>query len=105
MRAPVRYSEGVEIEDLRLLRDLRRALDAVAGQGHEAQVAALREVLARHGVTLDDVARAIRRVKERHTAELTGLARRIARLAEQRAEEVETAEAVDAFVRRLSRRG
>lgn len=104
MRTPVRYPGGVEIDDLRLLRDLRRALDAVAGQGHEAQVAALRAVLAQHGATLDDVARAIRHVKERHAAELAGLAQRIARLAEQRAEEMETAEAVDAFVRRLSRR-
>ncbi len=101
----MRYAGSVEIDDLKLLRDLRRALDAVAGQGHEAQVAALRAVLAQHGATLDDVARAIRLVKERHTAELAGLAQRIARLAEQRAEEVETAEAVDAFVRRLSRRG
>ncbi len=93
----------MNIDDSRLLRELRRALDTVAGQGMEAQSAALREVLVRHDATLEDVARAVSAVKERHRRELSGLARRLARLADQRGEDIETADAVDAFLRSLKR--
>ncbi len=93
----------MDIDEAGLLREVRRALDAAAGQGRAAQEAALTEVLARHGATLDDVARAVRRIKERHGRELAGLAARLASLADRRAEEEETAAAVDAFVRSLGR--
>ena len=95
----------MDIDDARLLRELRRALDEVAGQGTEAQAAALREVLARYGATVEDVARAVRRAKERHRRELAGLTQRLARLADQRAEDEATAEAVDAFLRSIGRHG
>lgn len=93
------------IDDSSLLRELRRALDAAAAEGAEAQAAALREVLARHGATLDDVARAVSRVKERHQREVDGLAQRLARLADQREEEASTAAAVDAFLRSRGQHG
>ena len=95
----------MDIDDATLLRELRRALDSVTGQGAEAQAAALRGVLARYNATLDDVTRAVRRVKERHRRELAGLTQRLARLAEQREEDEATADAVDAFLRGLGRRG
>ena len=95
----------MDIDDSTLLRELRRALDTVAGEGPDAQSAALREVLARHNATVDDVARAVGRVKERHRRELSGLARRIGQLADQRAEDEATAGAVDDFLRSLGRSG
>jgi hypothetical protein len=95
----------MNIDDAGLLRELRRALDAAAPDGPEAQAAALRAVLIRHDATLHDVARAVARVKQRHRRELAGLAQRLARLAELREEERATAEAVDAFLRSLPRGG
>lgn len=95
----------MEIDDTRLLRELRRALDEASGKGVDAQAAALRDVMARYGATEDDVRRAIRRVRDRHQRELTGLASRIARLADQREEDAATADAVDRFLRTLPRRG
>ncbi len=93
------------VDDATLLRELRRALDAAAADGPVAQQAALREVLARYDATLDDVARAVGRAKDRHRRELAALAQRLARLADQREEEAETADAVDAFLRSVSRGG
>ncbi len=93
------------VDDATLLRELRRALDAAAPGGQAAQQAALREVLARYDATLDDVARAVARAKERHRRELSGLAQRLARLADQREQDAATADAVDSFLRSLSRGG
>jgi ABC-type transporter Mla subunit MlaD len=95
----------MDINDLRLLRELRRAIDAAAPDGPEAQAAALREVLARQGATLEDVARAVARVKERRRREISALAQRLSRLAEQREEDRDTADAVDIFLRSLGRQG
>jgi hypothetical protein len=95
----------MDTDDATLLRELRRALDTVTGQGPEAQAVALREVLSRYNATLDDVARAVNKVKQRHARELSGLAQRLSRLADQRAEDTATADAVDAWMRSLTREG
>ncbi|MFN8556130.1 MAG: hypothetical protein U0531_01830 [Dehalococcoidia bacterium] len=95
----------MDIDEAGLLRELRRAVDAAAVDGPEAQQAALRDVLARYNATLDDVTRAVRRARERHTREIAGLASRIARLADQREEDIATADAVDSFLRSLGRGG
>jgi hypothetical protein len=95
----------MDIDEAGLLREVRRGLEAVAGQGQEAQAAAVRAVLDRYGASFDDLARAVARVKQRHARELAGLSRRIERLAEQREDAAATADAVDAFVRSLGRGG
>lgn len=91
----------MEISDTQLLRELRRALDAAADGGTEAQAKALEEALGRLGATMADVARALNAVKERRRRELSGLARRIGALAERQADAEETADAVDRFLRDL----
>ena len=95
----------MEIDDATLLRELRRALELAAGGGQAAQAAALREVLARYGATVEDVTRAVGRVKQRHAQELSGLTQRLARLANEREEAAATADAVDTFLRSLGRGG
>jgi hypothetical protein len=95
----------MDVDDATLLRELRRALDSVAGQGQDAQAEALRGVLARLNATLDDVVRAVGRVKQRHARELSGLAQRLSALADQRAEDAETADAVDSWLRAFGRGG
>ena len=101
----MRYAGGVERDDEQLLRELRRALERVAGQGREAQFAAMREVMNRHGVTLGDVSLAVQRMRARQRRELDGLAGRLAQLADLREEQAATADAVDAFLRSLGRDG
>lgn len=90
---------------MRLLRELRRALDAVAGEGQSAQAAALEATLTEYGATMADVARALRTVRGRRDTELSGLAGRLQALADARDEAQETADAVDAFLRRASEGG
>jgi archaellum component FlaC len=91
----------MEITDAQLLRELRRALDAVAGQGTDAQVRAVEETLRRLDATMVDVTRALNGVKERRRQELSGLAQRIDALAERQEDAAETADAVDRFIRSL----
>lgn len=95
----------MDIDDTRLLRELRQALDVAAPGGPEAQSAALRDVLTRFNATLEDVARAVARARERRKRELTGLADRLTRLADQREDARDTADAVDAFLRSLGGEG
>lgn len=95
--------KGMEIDDERLLRELRRALDAVSGQGRDAQFVAMRQVMDRHGLSLGDISAAVQRMRDRQTSELGGLAGRIGRLAEVREEQQSTADAVDTFLRSLGR--
>jgi hypothetical protein len=92
----------MDISDAQLLRELRRALDAVAGQGTDAQARALEETLERYNATVPDVVRALGAVRERRRREIAGFADRIGALAERYAEAEETADAVDRFLRDLS---
>ena len=87
------------MDDRLLVRDLWLALDAVSGQGADAQAKAIREVLDKHGATMNDVARIVGRIRQRRRSELGGLASRLDALAERRADAEETAAAVDAFLR------
>ena len=64
----------MDITDAQLLRELRRALDAVAGQGADAQAKALEETMQRLDATMPDVVRALNNVRERRRTELAGLA-------------------------------
>lgn len=95
----------MNIDDAGLLRELRKALDQAAAGGYRAQADAMREVLDRLDATMDDVVRVVGEVKRRHARELDGLSRRLAGLADLRAEEQETADAVDGFLRSLSTEG
>jgi hypothetical protein len=89
----------MDITDAQLLRELRRALDAVAGQGADAQARALEETMQRLDATMPDVVRALNGVRERRRAELAGLAGRIDALASGYEDAEETAEAVDQYLR------
>jgi len=91
----------MEITDAQLLRELRRALDAVTDQGADAQARALEETLQRLNATMADLVRALNAVRERRRHELTGLAGRIGALAERHAEAEETSDAVDRFLRSI----
>lgn len=93
----------MNVDDMTLLRELRRAVDGAAEFGIDAQAQAVRDVLARHDATLEDVSRAVGKVKQRRRTELSGLSRRLSRLADQREDAVSTADAVDAFIRGLGR--
>ena len=92
----------MDITDAELLRELRRALDAAAGQGPDAQAAALEATLRRYNATTADVVRALGAVRDRRRQELAGLAGRIGAIADGRTDAAETADAVDAFLRSLS---
>jgi hypothetical protein len=92
----------MDITDGQLLRELRRALDAVAGQGMDAQVRAVEDTLRRYNGTMSDVQRALNAVKERRNRELAGLAGRIQAIADGQAVAEETADAVDQFLRGLA---
>lgn len=92
----------MEISDGQLLRELKRALDAVAAEGADAQAAALEATLRRYNATMADVTRALRAVRDRRRRELARLAGGINALAASRADAAETADAVDAFLRGLS---
>ena len=92
----------MEISDGHLLRELRRALDAVAGQGMGAQVRAVEDTLRRYDATMADVQRALNAVKERRQRELAGLAGRIRAIAEGQSDAEETADAVDRYLRGLA---
>lgn len=94
----------MEISDTQLLRELRRALDAVAGQGTDAQARALEETMLRYNATMPDVMRALNRVRERRRQELARLAGRIDALASGYEDAEETAESVDRFLRGLEGR-
>jgi hypothetical protein len=91
----------MEISDAELLRELRRAIDAAAPAGNDAQARAVEETLRRYQATMADVARALGALRERRRRELSGLAGRIDALAERRQEDFDTADAVDRFVRAL----
>jgi hypothetical protein len=91
----------MEISDGQLLRELRRALDAVASEGMGAQVRAVEETLRRYDATMADVQRALNAVKERRRRELAGLAGRIGAIAEGQSDAEETSDAVDRFLRGL----
>ncbi len=91
----------MDITDAQLLRELRRALDAVAAEGTEAQARALEETLRRCNASMSDVVRALGAVRDRRRRELSGLAGRIGALAQSNAEAEETADAVDRFLRGL----
>jgi len=95
----------MDITDGHLLRELRRALDAVAGEGMGAQVRAVEDTLRRYDATMADVQRALRAVKERRQRELAGLAGRIRAIADGQSEAEETADAVDRFLRGLAGEG
>jgi hypothetical protein len=88
--------------DAQLLRELRRALDAVAGQGADAQARALEETMQRLNATMPDVVRALNGVRERRRTELAGLAGRIGALAGSIEEAEATADAVDQFLRGMT---
>jgi hypothetical protein len=92
----------VDITDGQLLRELKLALERVAGEGQAAQAAALEETLRRLGATMADVTRALAVVRNRRRHELAALAGRIGALAEQRTEAEDTADAVDRFLRGLA---
>ena len=91
----------MDITDGQLLRELRRALDAVGGEGMGAQVRAVEETLRRYDATMADVQRALHAVKERRRRELAGLAGRIRAIADGQSDAEETADAVDRFLRAL----
>jgi len=91
----------MDISDTQLLRELRRALDAVAGQGTDAQARALEETMQRYNATMPDVVRALNGVRQRRRHELARLAGRIDALASGYEEAEETAEAVDRFLREM----
>jgi hypothetical protein len=92
----------MDITDGQLLRELRRALDAVAGQAMDAQVRAVEDTLRRYNGTMADVQRALNAVKQRRNRELAGLAGRIRAIADGQADAAETADAVDQFLRGLA---
>ena len=89
----------MDITDAQLLRELRRALDAVAGEGADAQAAALESTLHRYNATMADVVRALGAVRDRRRQELSGLAGRIDALADSHTDAADTADAVDQFLR------
>ena len=89
----------MDISDTQLLRELRRALDAVSGEGTEAQARALEETMRRHNATMPDVVRALNGVRERRRQELARLAGRIDAIATGHEDAEETADAVDRFLR------
>jgi hypothetical protein len=91
----------MDISDAQLLRELRRALDAVAGQGTGAQARALEETMRRYNATMPDVLRALNAVRDRRRRELARLAGRIEALATGYEEAEQTADAVDRFLRGL----
>lgn len=91
----------MEISDAQLLRELRRALDAVAAEGQDAQARALHDTLRRLGADMGDVERALRGVRDRRRRELARLAGGIGAIAESQEEAEDTADAVDLFVRGL----
>jgi hypothetical protein len=87
-------------DEAALLRDVRRVLEQFASLGKEALAEKLREVLALHGASEDDLSRLLAQAaRQRRRGELSTLAGSIARLAEQREEAADTAAAVDAFLR------
>ena len=88
---------------MQLLRELRRALDEVSAAGPDAQAAALEATLRRYNATMADVVRALGAVRDRRRQELAGLAGRIDALATSHAEAADTADAVDTFLRGLTR--
>ena len=92
----------MEITDGQLLRELRRALDAVASQDMGAQVRAVEDTLRRYDATMADVQRALNAVKERRRRELAGLAGRIGAIAEGQSDATDTSNAVDRFLRGLA---
>lgn len=92
----------MDISDTQLLRELRRALDAVAGEGADAQARALEETMQRLDATMPDVVRALNSVRERRRTEIARLAGRIDALASGFEEAEETAEAVDRFLRGMA---
>ena len=92
----------MDISDTQLLRELRRALDAVAGEGADAQARALEETMQRLDATMPDVVRALNSVRERRRTEIARLAGRIDALASGFEEAEETAEAVDQFLRGMA---
>jgi hypothetical protein len=92
----------MDISDTQLLRELRRALDAVAGEGADAQARALEETMQRLDATMPDVVRALNSVRERRRTEIARLAGRIDALASGFEEAEETAEAVDQFLRGMT---
>ena len=92
----------MDIDDATLLRELRRALDAVAGEGTEAQARALEETLRQYNASMTDVVRALGEVRDRRRRELSRLAGGIGAIAEGHAEAEETADAVDRFLRGLA---
>jgi len=92
----------MEITDGQLLRELRRALDAVASQDMGAQVRAVEDTLRRYDATMADVQRALSAVKERRRRELAGLAGRIGAIAEGQRDAEDTSDAVDRFLRGLA---
>jgi regulator of protease activity HflC (stomatin/prohibitin superfamily) len=91
----------MDITDTQLLRELRRALDAVAGEGRDAQAQAVEETMRRYNATMPDVVRALNSVRERHRQELAGLAGRIDALASGYEGAQATADSVDRFLRGL----
>jgi ABC-type transporter Mla subunit MlaD len=92
----------MDISDGQLLRELKRALDAVSAEGPDAQAAALEATLRRYNATMADVTRALGAVRDRRRRELARLAGGIGAIAERQSDAAETAEAVDTFLRGLS---
>lgn len=91
----------MDISDGQLIRELRLALEAVKGEGQDAQARVVFETLQRHNATMADLTRALKAVRERRRGELAGLAGRIGALADSQSDAQETADAVDRFLRSM----
>jgi hypothetical protein len=96
----------MEIDEAALLRDVRRVLEQFSTLNQVALAEKIREVLARHGASQDDLSRLLSQAaRQRRRGELSSLAGSIGKLAEQREDETDTSTAVDAFLRSRGGRG
>lgn len=89
----------MDISDGELLRELKRAIDAVVDADQAAQAAAVERTLTRLDATMADVARALGEVRRRRKLEIARLAGRLDALASTQADSIDTADAVDRFLR------
>jgi hypothetical protein len=96
----------MDFDEAALLRDVRRVLEQFATLNQEALAERVREVLARHGASQDDLSRLLSQAaRQRRSGELASLAGHIGQLAEHREDQSETSASVDAFLRSLDRKG
>lgn len=89
------------VDDRALLRDLTEVFRRTEGAEPAERQEAMREVMERHGATLEDVARLLRRARTQHRTQLQGFTSRIDDLINRREEQESTVAAVEEYLRGL----